>query len=209
MYLTEIISSLRMEPITSLSQLDSNKTYTYADYLTWKFEEFVELIKGKVLRHMSGPSSRHQQYSTNLIIEIGRFLKGKPCRVYAAPFDVRLTGGGANGDQQIKTVVQPDICVVCDLTKIDARGCVGAPDWIIEILSPGNVGHDTKIKFDLYEENGVREYWIVAPGINTVTVYVLEGAEYRIQAEYAEPGPMPVTTLPGLAVEWADVFDDE
>ena len=148
MYLTEVISSLRMEPITSLSQLDPSKTYTYADYLTWKFEEFVELIKGKVLRHRSGPSSRHQQYSTNLIVEAGRFLKGKPCRVYAAPFDVRFTGGGANGDQQIKTVVQPDICVVCDLTKIDARGCVGAPDWIIEILSPGNVGHDTKIKFD-------------------------------------------------------------
>ena len=128
---------------------------------------------------------------------------------HEAPFDVRLTTGGANGDQEIKTVVQPDICVVCDLAKIDARGCVGAPDWIIEILSPGNVGHDTKTKFDLYEESGVREYWIVAPGINTVTVYVLEGSEYRIQAEYAEPGPMPVATLPGLAVEWADVFDDE
>ena len=205
-----------MESITSISQLDLNGQYTYADYLTWRFEEFVELIKGKVLRHMAGPGSRHQQYSANLIIEIGRFVKDKPCRVYAAPFDVRLATGGANrgassdnGDRQITTVVQPDICVVCDLSKIDARGCVGAPDWIIEILSPGNVGHDTKTKFDLYEENGVREYWIVAPGLLTVTAYVLDNqGRYQLAAEYAESGSMPVATLPGLGVEWADVFDD-
>ena len=154
-----------MTAITSISQPDPSKTYTYADYLTWKLDEFVELIKGKLLRPMSGPSSRHQQYSTNLIAKIRPLLKGKACRVYAAPFNVRLTTGGANGDQQINTVVQPDICVVCDLTKIDARGCLGAPDWIIEILLPGNVSHDTKTKFDLYEENGVGEYWIVAPGL--------------------------------------------
>ena len=199
-----------MEAITQLSQLDPNGRYTYADYLTWKFEEFVELIKGRLLRPMAGPSSRHQQYSTNCVIEIGRFLKGKSCRVYAAPFDVRLTTGSANGDQQINTVVQPDICIVCDLAKIDARGCVGAPDWIIEILSPGIVGHDTKTKFDLYEENGVREYWIVAPGLQSVTAYVLDArGQYQLAAEYAGPGPMPVATLPGLAVEWADVFDDD
>ena len=163
-----------MEAITQLSQLDPNGRYTYADYLTWKFQEFVELIRGRLLRPMAGPSARHQQYSTNLVAEIRPLLKGKSCRVYAAPFDVRLTTGGANGDQQINTVVQPDICIVCDLAKIDARGCLGAPDWIIEILSPGNVGHDTKTKFDLYEENGVREYWIVAPGLQSVTAYVLD-----------------------------------
>ena len=197
-----------MEPITRLSQLDPNGTYTYADYLTWKFDEFVELIRGKLLRPMSAPTPRHQQYSVNLSTEIRLFLKGKACRVYAAPFDVRLTGSGANGDQQIKTVVQPDICVVCDLTKIDARGCVGAPDWIIEILSPGNLAHDTHTKFDLYEENGVLEYWIVAPGLQSVTAYVLSNGKYQLRAEYAASGPMPVATLPGLAVEWADVFDD-
>ena len=197
-----------MEPITKLSQLDFSKTYTYADYLSWKFDEFVELVKGKLLRPIAGPSSQHQHYSTNFVAEIRPFLKGKSCRVYAAPFDARLTTGGANGDQEIKTVVQPDICVVCDPTKIDARGCVGAPDWIIEIVSPGNTAHDTKTKFDLYEENGVREYWIVFPGINTVTTYVLEGGEYQLRAEYAEPSPMLVAVLPGLAVEWADIFDD-
>ncbi len=197
-----------MASITQLSQLDPNQSYTYADYLSWQFTEFVELVKGKLLRPMAGPSPRHQQYSTNLVAEIHPFLKGKACRVYAAPFDVRLTTSGGNGDEEIRTVVQPDICVVCDLAKIDSRGCAGPPDWIIEILSPGNAGHDTKTKFDLYQESGVREYWIVFPGINTVTAYVLVKEQYKLAAEYAAPGPMPVATLPGLALEWADLFDD-
>ena len=127
--------------------------------------------------------------------------------MFHAPFDVRLTRDAGNGDAQIRTVVQPDIFVVCDKTKIDERGCLGAPDWIIEILSPGNSAHDTKTKFDLYEENGVREYWIVVPGLQTVQTYSLDGAgRYQLAAEYAEPGPMPGATLPGLAVEWSEVF---
>jgi Uma2 family endonuclease len=198
-----------MAPITSLSQLDPNGSYTYADYLTWKFDEFVELIKGKVLRPMSAPVPMHQQYSVNLTTEIRQFLKGKPCRVYAAPFDVRLNRNQEGADTQITTVVQPDICVVCDLTKIDRRGCLGAPDWIIEIVSPGNLKHDTKTKYDLYEEAGVREYWVVFPGEQTILTYVLDDhGHYQITAEYAEPGPMPVAVLPGLAVEWREVFDE-
>ena len=197
-----------MPAITSLAQLDPNGVYTYADYLTWKFDEFVELIKGKVSRPMSAPVPVHQQYSVNLTTEIRQFLKRKPCRVYAAPFDVRLTRSTGSGDTQIQTVVQPDICVVCDLAKIDKRGCVGAPDWIIEIVSPGNLKHDTKTKFDLYEENGVREYWVVFPGEQTVLAYVLDAhGRYEVAGEYAAPGPMPVAVLPGLAVEWAEVFE--
>ena len=199
-----------MTPITHLSQLDPNGTYTYADYLTWKFDEFVELIKGKLLRPMAGSSTQHQELSQRLEYCIQTFVRPGPCRMFHAPYDVRLTRSTGNGDAQIQTVVQPDICVVCDPTKIDKRGCLGAPDWIIEILSPGNAGHDTKTKFDLYEENGVREYWIVYPGIQSVVVYVLDAQdEYQLTAEYAAPGPMPVATLPGLAVEWADIFDDE
>ena len=197
-----------MAPITQLSQLDPSQTYTYADYLSWQFTEFVELIKGRLLRPMAGPSPRHQQYSTNLVAEIRPFLKGKACRVYAAPFDVRLTTAGANGDEQVDTVVQPDICIVCDLAKIESRGCVGAPDWIIEIVSPGNTARDTRTKFDLYEESGVREYWIVFPGEKTVAAYGLQNERYQLLAEYAAPGPIPVATLPGLALEWADIFDD-
>lgn len=195
-----------MEPITKFSQLDLSKTYSYADYLTWKFDEFVELIRGKVMRPMAGPSRRHQRYSIRLSAEIYSFVKNSACEVFTAPFDVRLVKSGVNGDQQIRTVVQPDIIVVCDPGKLDERGCVGAPDWIIEIVSPGNTAHDTKTKFDLYEENGVREYWIVYPGDKTITAFVLENGQYKLAQEYIEPGPMPVTTLPGLALEWAEIF---
>ena len=198
-----------MASITSFSQLDPNGSYTYADYLTWKFSEFVELIKGKVLRPMSAPVPIHQQYLVNLTSEIHQFLKRQPCRVYAAPFDVRLTRSLENADTQITTVVQPDICVVCDLTKIDKRGCLGAPDFIIEIVSPGNLKHDTKTKFDLYEEAGVLEYWVVFPGEKTVLAYLLdEQGRYQVAAEYAEPGPMPVAVLPGLAIEWSEIFEE-
>jgi Uma2 family endonuclease len=193
--------------ITSLAQLDPNGSYTYADYLGWKFQESVELIRGKLMRPMAGPSAWHQELSVRFEYPILTFLRQSQCKMYHAPFDVRLTRDTGNGDAQIRTVVQPDIFVVCDKSKIDARGCLGAPDWIIEILSPGNSAHDTKIKFDLYEENGVREYWIVVPGLQTVQTYLLDDAgRYQLATEYAEPGPMSVATLPGLAIEWSEIF---
>lgn len=148
-----------MAPITDFSQLNLDQTYSYADYLSWRFTEYVELIKGKVLRRMSAPTSKHQQIAANPTIEIGRYLRRNPCRVYAAPFDVRLLRSTGTGDAQIKTVVQPDLSVICDLSKIDKRGCLGAPDWIVEIVSPSFIVLDTRTKFDLYAENGVREYW--------------------------------------------------
>ncbi|NML66599.1 Uma2 family endonuclease [Hymenobacter sp. RP-2-7] len=198
-----------MAPITDISQLDPNQTYTYADYLSWRFTEYVELIKGKLLRKVSAPTSEHQQIATNFTVEIGRFLKGKVCRIYTAPFDVRLLRSTGNGDAQIKTVVQPDISVVCDLSKIDRRGCLGAPDWIIEIVSPSSLVLDTRTKFDLYAENGVREYWIAYPGEQVVTAYVLDAhGQYELTGAYSEPGPMPAACLPGLAVEWVDIFEE-
>jgi len=193
-------------PITDISQLDPSSKYTYADYLTWNFEGFVELIKGKLVRPMAGPSRSHQLCSGNIFGEVRQFLKGQPSQVYAAPFDVRLTTSGVNGDQQITTVVQPDILVVCELSKLDERGCLGAPDWIVEIVSPGNTARDNRIKFDLYEESGVGEYWIVYPGLKTVAIYVLDQGQYRLSAEYAAPGPVPVATLPGLTLEWEEIF---
>lgn len=195
-----------MKPITQLSQLDLTRTYSYADYLSWKFDEFVELIKGKVFRPMAGSQLRHQILSRRLVFAIEQYLRGGRCQLIYAPFDVRLTRGTANGDAQIQTVVQPDILVVCDPAKLDERGCLGAPDWIIEIVSPGNTAHDTKTKFDLYEESGVREYWIVYPGLQSVEAWTLAGERYELAGQYAAPGPMPVATLPGLAIEWAEVF---
>ncbi|RZK37907.1 MAG: Uma2 family endonuclease [Hymenobacter sp.] len=196
-----------MAVITDISQLDLSKTYTYADYLSWKFTDLVELVRGRVMRKMSAPTSVHQQCSSNLQGLVWNYLRGKPCRVFAAPFDVRLLRSTGSGDAQVQTVVQPDLCVICDLAKIDRRGCLGAPDWIIEIISPGTATHDTKTKFDLYAENGVGEYWIVLPGEQNVSVYVLQDGEYQPKGDFYEPGLIPSHTLPELPLEWADVFE--
>ena len=194
--------------ITDFSQLDLSKTYSYADYLTWRFDEFVELIRGKVVRHMAGASRPHQKLVLNLGREVSLFLKRKPCEVYLAPFDVRLTTAGANGNEQVRTVVQPDLFVVCDLAKLDENGCHGAPDWVVEIVSPGNTTHDTRTKFDLYEEIGVQEYWIAYPKMATIAVFVLDAhGRYQLRAEYSEPGSIPVHTLPGLSLDWNELFD--
>ena len=193
--------------ITDLAQLDPAGSYTYADYLRWQFSEAVELIRGKLLRKMAGPIRIHQRISMNLSYGIASYLKGKPCQVYAAPFDVRLVRGGPNGDAQIKTVVQPDLCVVCDAAKLDDRGCLGAPDWIIESVSPRTARLDTAVKHELYAENGVREYWLVFPQDRVVQAFGLdEQGEYQPTGEYDAPGRLPSHTLPELQLEWDDVF---
>ncbi|WP_223649216.1 Uma2 family endonuclease [Hymenobacter psoromatis] len=194
--------------ITDISQLDLSQSYTYADYLSWKFTEYVELIRGKVMRKMSAPVTAHQRCSMNFSREIGFYLKSKTCEVFAAPFDVRLTRNTGNGDAQVRTVVQPDLCVVCDPTKLDRRGCLGAPDWIIEIISPGTAAYDNHTKFNLYAENGVGEYWIVFPGERSISVYTLQDSDYQLQGDYYEPGLVPSRTLPELQLQWADVFEN-
>lgn len=197
-----------MPLITDISQLDPDGSYTYADYLSWRFTEYVELIRGRILRKMSAPTSQHQEVVSNLHGFIWNHLQKKACRVYPAPFDVRLMRSMANGDAQVKTVVQPDICVVCDPAKIDRRGCLGAPDWILEVVSPSSLVLDTRTKFDLYAENGVAEYWIVFPGEQTVLAYSLDPAgAYELTGTYSEPGPMHSRTLPELQLKWDDIFE--
>jgi Uma2 family endonuclease len=142
-------------PVTSLSQLDPKGSYTYADYLTCHFEQMVELIKGKFFILSPAPASRNQSILSGLSAYIlPNFLKTN-CRAFVAPFDVRLVKG-KQGDKEITTVVQPDICVVCDESKIDEKGCLGSPDWIIEIISPSTAKKDFNEKYNLYQENGVR-----------------------------------------------------
>jgi Uma2 family endonuclease len=147
-----------MAEITSLSQLDMNGTYSYADYLTWKFEHPVELIKGKILV-MAAPNRFHQGISWQLSGIFYNHFKNHPCRAYAAPFDVRLYDKqkSAKANKDILTVVQPDICVICDLKKLDEKDCLGAPDLAVEILSPGNSSKETRLKKGLYEESEIRE----------------------------------------------------
>jgi Uma2 family endonuclease len=196
-----------MQLITQFSQLDLTKTYAYEDCLTWQFPEYVELLNGKLLPLMPGRSPVHQTILANLLRALCGYSKQHPEQVWRIPFDVRLAKEPSTSNRDILTVVQPDLFVVCDTTKIDDQGCVGAPDWIVEILSPGFATRDTHTKFDLYEQNGVCEYWVVYPGINTVAAFTLVAGQYQLTAEYTEPGPIPVATLPGLNLEWAEIFE--
>ncbi|MCW5909700.1 MAG: Uma2 family endonuclease [Cyclobacteriaceae bacterium] len=187
---------------------DLSLTYTYADYLKWDFPEMVELIRGKVFKMSPAPSSRHQQISSMLVISIGSFLKGKKCKVFAAPFDVRLPRKG-KADKEIVTVVQPDICVICDPAKIDERGCLGAPDWVIEILSKHTSAKDLNEKFDVYEEAGVKEYWVVHPTEQTVLAYTLndKGKYEGILKPYVRTDKIRSKTLPQLTIDLTEVFE--
>ena len=158
-----------------IEEPDLTGTYSYSDYLTWQWTEMTELIRGKIYKMSPAPGSTHQEVSMKLTLDIGNFLKGKKCQLFSAPFDVRLPlSSKQKTDKQITTVVQPDLCVVCDPSKIDERGCLGAPDWIIEILSMHTSAKDLREKFDVYEEADVKEYWVVHPQEQTVLVYTLD-----------------------------------
>lgn len=190
--------------ITDINQLDLNKSYTYADYITWQFDEMVEIINGKIFKMSPLPSSKHQDVSQKISTEIGVFLKRKQCKLFAAPFDVRFLKN--NNDSIITTVTQPDLCVICDLGKIDNKGCVGAPDFIVEILSPHTKGKDLHEKIDLYEEFGVGEYWIVDPISQIVDVFLLQNKKYQLKRKYTNDDKVEVNTLPGLTIDLNDVF---
>ncbi len=196
--------------VTDINQLDFSKTYTYADYLTWQFEERVELIKGQLFRMSPAPSRRHQRISLILSNHLFNHFKKEACQVYTAPFDVRLPDRkkSQKADREILTVVQPDICVICDREKLDDKGCLGAPDWIIEILSPGNTRRELNEKFRLYQDNGVQEYWIVQPGDMTVTALILENGRYQLQKIYSSDEIAYPALFPALPVDLTEVFAD-
>ena len=193
--------------ITNIDQLDFTKQYTYADYLTWRFDERVELIRGWINRMSPALLVRHQIISMALSNEVYIYLKGKPCKVFAAPFDVRLTNKRKSlPNKSITSVVQPDILVICDLEKLDEKGCVGAPDWIIEILSPGNTRKEMKEKFSLYEENGVKEYWIVDPEHLMVQVFDLIDDKFALRSNYVQEDLIPVGIFEGFAIDSDKMF---
>jgi Uma2 family endonuclease len=191
-----------------LANLDLNKTYTYADYLKWDFTERVELIKGKVYQMMAAPGSRHQILCVKLIVLLSNSLKRKGCQVFTAPFDVRLPGKSKE-DLGIDTVVQPDVCVVCDKSKIDAKGCLGAPDIIVEILSPSNNLLEINKKFDLYEQSGVKEYWIVSPQDNTFLVNILIDGHYITYRPMTSGTVYTSTVLPEFSLDLKELFEIE
>lgn len=192
--------------ITDISQLDPNGTYTYADYLKWQFDESVELIKGKLYQMSPAPRRAHQRAVSQLLIDVGTYLDDKTCQIYTAPFDVRLPVRNERKPDQLHTVVQPDICVICDTAKLDDAGCLGAPDWVIEVTSPRTIKKDFNEKFNLYEQSGVREYWIVVPREDFVHVYTLEDGKYALVDIY-ETGDIPSRIFPELTIAHERIFE--
>jgi Uma2 family endonuclease len=188
--------------------LDPKKQYTYADYLTWLDDKRRELVNGFVYM-MSAPKIKHQEISGNLFGELRQIIKknkGK-CKVYPAPFDVRLPKNGEKDDNQIYTVVQPDICIVCDPAKLeDERGCLGAPDFIAEIQSPSTAKYDLNEKFMLYETVGVREYWVVFPYDKSIIQFILQPDGKYDNGTLYETGKIPVTIFDGIEIDLNDIF---
>ena len=199
--------------ITSIDQLDLSATYTYADYLHWRLQERVELIWGKIFRMSPAPARMHQRVSVLMIRQMAllQLERNTGCEVYHAPFDVRLPREphGTMRPEDLYTVVQPDLCVVCDKSKLDERGCLGAPDWIVEIVSPSTAKKDLNDKFQLYESQGVREYWIVHPQDQSLNAFLLEHGRFQFRGIFGPGQQVPVGIFPGYHVDLNEVFEDE
>lgn len=182
--------------------------YTFADCLTWGENERIEIINGEAVM-MAPPSRVHQEISTELVRQLANFLEGKRCKVYPAPFGVRLFEVDGDTPDDVDTMVEPDISVVCDKSKLDDHGCKGAPDLVIEVLSPSSLRHDRLVKLGLYQRAGVREYWIVDPEYKSVQVFTRDGAgSLQISEEYGRSDVAKVNILDGCFVELSKVFSE-
>jgi Uma2 family endonuclease len=192
-----------MKTITHLSELDLTKEYTFSDYLQWQFSERVELLKGFIKQMSPAPSRRHQTTSQNINKYFLNFFTCSTCSIFSAPFDVRLPIASAKRDT---TVVQPDLCIICDESKLDDYGCNGAPDLIVEIVSPNNSKYDVDTKFRLYQEAGVMEYWIVQTEMKTVLVYRLQDGVYVGSKPFAEGEIIESPLFPEMKIAVDEVF---
>ena len=183
-----------------------NQEYTYGDYARWPNDERWELIEG-VPYAMTAPSRIHQDVVLKVGVQIELYMQGKPCKVYLAPFDVRLPRKD-EADEDVETVVQPDIVVVCDKLKLDKKGCRGAPDWVIEVLSPSTTFKDMNTKRSLYETHGIREYWLVHPEDRWLMAYTLDTeGRYGKPAVFNMDEPSPVTLFPDLGIDWTFMLE--
>lgn len=196
------------EKVYHLNDIDESRTYSYAHYLNWLFEERVELIKGKIFKMSPAPSRVHQEIFGTIFMALGNFLKNKSCKVYGAPFDVRFPKD-SKADKDVYTVLQPDICVVCDLTKLDARGCIGAPDLIVEVLSAGNNKKELLHKYKIYQEFGVKEYWVVSQSDQTILIYTLDDTgRFQPSKLFTLSEQITSSVLPGFVLNLDDVFEE-
>jgi len=180
--------------------------YSYADYLSWDLEEMVEIIKGRLFKMHAAPKRIHQKVSLYIASELFQFLKGKTCEVYEAPFDVRLPKKSTR-NEDIFTVVQPDICVICDPGKLDEAGCLGPPDLIIEILSKGNNKKEVLYKYEVYLESGVKEYWIIHPEEQTLLIYSLQDGKYVPSRLFTSGETVHSNAIEGFSLDLGLLFE--
>jgi Uma2 family endonuclease len=195
-----------MSLVTNFSELDLTKQYTYADYLLWHFSERVELINGYIVKMSPAPNRFHQRVSSNINAIFYSNFRKHSCNFYAAPFDVRLPIPSKRKDT---SVVKLDFCVICDASNLNDAGCNGAPDLVIEILSPNNSKHDLDTKFKLYEEAKVLEYWIVEPVEKMILVYTLINGKYIGLPPQIEGNKLESPLFPEIQVAIKEVFEDD
>ena len=182
--------------------------YSYADYLTWPVDLVAELIQGKMFKKAAAAPKRiHQKVASKLNFKLYQFLEGKMCQVYPAPFDVRFPIDSKE-DHKIFDVVQPDLCVVCDPSKLDERGCIGAPELIIEILSPGSTKLELKHKFELYESRGVLEYWIIHPEHQNLLIYTWVEGTYIPSRFFTAGDIIGSQAVKGFKLDLEEFFSD-
>ncbi len=189
-------------------EIKNDRKYTYKDYLSWPDEERWEILEGEAWDMSPAPTSKHQKVSGEIFGNFWQYLQGKPCQVFPAPFDVRLVKDHLTDQQYIYTTVQPDISVICDPSKIDEKGCLGAPDLIVEILSPSTGYKDLSLKLTIYEKYGVREYWIVNPERKTVQVFHHNGTDYDKPDYYKGDETIVSRVLEGFEVALVDIFKE-
>lgn len=182
-------------------------SYTYQDYLGWQGDERWELIDGEAFLMSPAPSWPHQRLLVGLAAQIYTFLEGKTCRLAVAPFDVRLPNANES-DDKIDTVLQPDLAVICDPAKLDKAGCRGAPDWVIEILSPATSVRDQVAKRDVYERHGVKELWLVDPESRMLSIYrqAADKSRFVRRPDRRAEGSTRCHSLPGLEIDWSRAF---
>ena len=195
--------------ITDINQLDLNKRYTYGDYLKWKFTERVELIRGKIFKMSPAPNTAHQRISGELFYALKTYFNKSLCKVFHAPFDVTLPIANKKNKNQQTTVVQPDIVVVCDETKLDKQGCNGVPDLVVEILSPGNTKKEMKFKFEAYQEAKILEYWLIDPQRQFMMFYSLNDEDIYVgSVPYTDEDVFESKVLKGFQLPLSRIFID-
>jgi len=184
--------------------LRDERRYRYGDYRQWPDGERFELIDGVAYLMAPAPTTDHQTLVVELAFQVRAALEGTPCRILLSPIDVLLARAGES-DDEVDTVLQPDVLVVCDTAKIVMRGVRGAPDWAVEVLSPSSASHDQTVKLAAYERAGVREYWLVHPTDRVLTVYRLGAEGYGKPAIQELAGETAVAALPGVTVHWEPI----